>query len=129
MTVTTAESVSTWTRIAAEAAWSKGGEETVVLQVGEILAITEAFVITTGGNRRQVAAIIDEVEARLKSEAGISPLRAEGLKDGEWALLDYGDFVVHVFGTEARAYYSLERLWSDAPRLDFAPPVPAAPAV
>lgn len=113
------EDVRDCARIAAAAAWSKGGEDTVILEVGQILAITDAFVITGGRNSRQVAAIVEEIEARLKAECGRSPLRSEGVREGEWALIDYGDFVVHVFGPEARAYYDLERLWSDAPKVDW----------
>jgi ribosome-associated protein len=105
--------------MAARAAASKGGEDTIVLEVGRVLAITESFVITSGRNRRQVAAIAEEVEARLKAGAGIGPLRTEGLQQGEWVLLDYGDFVVHAFLDETRHYYDLERLWSDAPRIEW----------
>lgn len=128
MSINRTDSVREWARVAAEAAQAKGGENTVVLEVGDILAITDAFVITSGTNRRMVAAIVDEVEARLKTECDRSPLRAEGLKDGAWALLDYGDFVVHVFSEEARAYYDLERLWADAPRLDLVTASPPASA-
>jgi len=114
---TTAEQVRDWARIAARAASAKGGEETVILEVGGILAITDAFVITSGRNSRQVKTIAEEVEERLKVEGGISPLRVEGLGDAQWILLDYGDLVVHVFLDETREFYDLERLWSDAPRV------------
>jgi len=115
--ITTAEQVRQWARTAARAAWAKGGEETVVIEVGAVLAITDAFVITSGRNTRQVKTIAEEVEARLKADGGIAPLRVEGLGDSQWVLLDYGDLVVHVFLDETRAYYDLERLWSDAPRI------------
>jgi ribosome-associated protein len=108
-----------WARAAARAAAAKGGQDTVILEVAEVLAITDAFVITDGRNRRQVLTIAEEVEARLKAEAGISPLRVEGLQEGQWVLLDYGDIVVHVFLDEIRRFYELERLWSDAPRLEW----------
>ena len=114
---TTSDQVRRWARTAASAASAKGGEDTVILEVGEVLAITDAFVITSGRNSRQVRTIAEEVEARLKADGGVSPLRVEGLADTQWVLLDYGDLVVHVFLDETRDYYDLERLWSDAPRL------------
>lgn len=99
---------------AARAADAKGGRDTVVLDVGEVLAITGYFVITSAPNTRQVDTIAQEVEARV-GEGGPRPLRVEGLDDLRWVLLDYGDFVVHVFLDETRRYYDLERLWSDVP--------------
>ena len=114
---TTRDQVCQWARTAAGAASAKGGEDTVILEVGDVLAITDAFVITSGRNSRQVKTIAEEVETRLKADGGITPLRVEGLGDTQWVLLDYGDLVVHVFLDETRAYYDLERLWSDAPRL------------
>ncbi len=114
---TTSDQVRRWARTAASAASAKGGEDTIIIEVGEVLAITDAFVITAGRNTRQVKTIAEEVEARLKADGGISPLRVEGLGDSQWVLLDYGDLVVHVFLDETREYYDLERLWSDAPRL------------
>ena len=119
MTITDIDQVREWARSAARAAASKGGEDTIVLEVGKILAITDAFVITSGRNHRQVAAIAEEVEVQLKASAGISPLRTEGLQQAEWVLLDYGDFVLHAFLDETRTYYDLERLWSDAPRIEW----------
>ena len=114
---TTADQVREWARTAARAASAKGGEDTVIIEVGLVLAITDAFVITSGRNTRQVKTIADEVEARLKVDGGIKPLRVEGLGDGQWVLIDYGDLVIHVFLDETRAFYDLERLWSDAPRV------------
>ena len=116
---TTRDQVRQWARTAAGAASAKGGEDTVILEVGDVLAITDAFVITSGRNSRQVKTIAEEVETRLKADGGITPLRVEGLGDTQWVLLDYGDLVVHVFLDETRAYYDLERLWSDAPRLEW----------
>jgi ribosome-associated protein len=116
---TTRDQVRQWARTAARAAWAKGGDDTVVIEVGEVLAITDAFVITSGRNTRQVKTIAEEVEARLKDEGGIRPLRIEGLGDSQWILLDYGDLVVHVFLDETREYYDLERLWADAPRVSW----------
>ena len=114
---TTADQVRQWARSAARAASAKGGEDTVVIEVGAVLAITDAFVITSGRNTRQVKTIAEEVEATLKAEGGISPLRVEGVGDSHWVLLDYGDLVIHVFLDETREFYDLERLWSDAPRV------------
>ena len=114
---TTADQVREWARTAARAASAKGGEDTVIIEVGSVLAITDAFVITSGRNGRQVKTIAEEVEARLKVDGGIKPMRVEGLGDSQWILLDYGDLVVHVFLDETREYYDLERLWSDAPRV------------
>jgi ribosome-associated protein len=114
---TTADQVREWARIAARAASAKGGEDTVIIEVGLILAITDAFVITSGRNTRQVKTIAEEVEAKLKAEGEIKPLRIEGLSDSQWVLLDYGDLVIHVFLDETREFYDLERLWADAPRV------------
>jgi ribosome-associated protein len=119
VTITGIDQVRDWARMAARAASSKGGEDTMVLEVGTILAITDAFVITSGRNHRQVDAIAEEVEAQLGRDAGIKPLRTEGRDQDEWVLLDYGDFVVHVFLDETRRYFDLERLWSDAPRVEW----------
>ena len=103
--------------LAARAADSKLGDQTVILSVGDALGITEAFVITSGGNARQVRTIADEVELQLKKAEGRAPIRIEGLDDARWVLMDYGDFLVHVFVDEAREYYDLEHLWADAPRV------------
>lgn len=109
-----------WVRAAAVAADAKGGTDTVALEVGDVLAITECFVITSAPNTRLVRTIAEEVERRVAEVAGRRPLRVEGLDDLRWVLLDYGAFVVHVFGDEARRYYELERLWADVPRLEWA---------
>jgi ribosome-associated protein len=103
--------------VAARAAADKKGESTVILEMGPLLAVTDAFVITSGGNPRQVRTIADEVEDQVKAAGAGGPVRVEGLDDARWILLDYGDVVVHVFLEEARRYYDLERLWADAPRL------------
>ena len=106
-------------RIAARAADEKTATDTVVLEVGEVLGIAEAFVITSAGNERLVRTIAEEVERQVKEAGGPGPLRVEGMSDARWVLMDYGDIVVHVFLEEARRYYDLERLWSDAPRFDW----------
>jgi ribosome-associated protein len=90
-----------------------------VLEVAAVLGITDAFVITSGTNRRQVATIADTVEEAVKQAGGPGPLRIEGRAEAQWVLLDFGDFVVHVFHDEVRRYYDLERLWGDAPRWEW----------
>jgi ribosome-associated protein len=87
-----------------------------VLEVRDLIVITDYFVIASGTSDRQVRTIADEVE-RVLAERGSKAIRREGRSDGRWILLDFGDLVVHVFATEEREYYELERLWADAPRL------------
>ena len=116
--------VEQWAVAAARAAAAKTDEDTLVLDVGDVLAITSYFVITGGRNPRQVRTVAEEVEAQVVAAGGPKPLRVEGLDTSRWVLLDYGDFVVHVLVDEARDYYELERLWSDVPRVDWS----AAPA-
>ena len=99
---------------AAQVAEDKLGSDTVVLDMRELLAVTDAFVITAGRNTRQVRTIVEEVERELKQSSGRAPWAIEGLRDLTWVLMDYGDFLVHVFLDEAREYYDLERLWGDA---------------
>jgi ribosome-associated protein len=108
-----------WSTLAALAASAKSGGDTVVLAVGPLLLITDAFVITHGTNARQVRTIAEEVEEKVKQAGGPSPLRIEGLDDARWVLMDYGEFVVHVFLEEVRRFYDLERLWADAERWDW----------
>jgi ribosome-associated protein len=105
--------------LAARAAAAKSSTDTVVLEVGDIIGITEYFVITSGNNIRQVRTIAEEIERKLKQAGGPGPIQVEGLSDASWVLLDYGDFVVHVFLLETRAYYDLDRLWADAPRIEW----------
>ena len=93
--------------------------------MGELLGLTDAFVITNGRNTRQVKTIVDEVERQVKLACGRSPVRVEGLDDARWVLMDYGDFLVHVFLDEAREFYDLEHLWADAPRVPWAAAAPA----
>ena len=89
----------------------------MVLDVGDVLSIVEHFVITSAPNTRQVRTIAEEVEEKMKLAGLGAPIRTEGLGDLTWALLDYGDIVVHVFLDETRAFYDLERLWGDVGRL------------
>jgi len=109
--------VPTAAAAAARAADAKSGEDTVILAMGSLISVTDAFVITSGRNSRQVRTIVDEVERRVKEDHGVRPIRVEGRSDAYWVLMDYGDFVVHVFLDEARQFYDLEHLWSDAPRV------------
>jgi ribosome-associated protein len=108
--------------IAARAAADKLGTDILVLEVGEIISITEVFVIVSANNTRQVRTIVEEIELAIKvlgDDDDEGPRSVEGLQDASWVLMDYGDFIVHVFLAETRSYYDLERLWADAPRLDW----------
>lgn len=106
-----------WVRMAVEAADDKLGQRTEAFFVGEVLGITDWFVVTSGANPRQVRAIVENVEEELTRAGGPKPVRVEGLDGLTWVLMDYGFFVVHVFDEESRSFYELERLWSDVPRL------------
>ena len=111
--------------VAAIAADAKGGEDLVALDVSEPLPLVDIFLLVTGRNERNVAAIADEVEAKLL-EAGHKRLRREGREESRWILLDFGDLVVHVFHEQERVYYGLERLWKDCPVVPLDIPAPAA---
>ena len=101
---------------AARAGSDKRGEQIVAFDVSEQLAITDAFLLVTATNERQVGAIVDAVEDALR-EIGSKPIRREGQRDGRWVLLDYGEIVVHVQHEEERQFYALERLWRDCPAI------------
>ncbi|HEX7521659.1 MAG TPA: ribosome silencing factor [Acidimicrobiia bacterium] len=107
---------------AAVAADAKNAHDTVVLDVGDIIGITDLFVLTSATNTRQVRTVVDEIEHVLKRDAQIAPGSVEGLDDASWVLLDYGDVIVHVFLTDTRAFYDLDKLWADAPRVDWTRP-------
>ncbi|MGH3385925.1 MAG: ribosome silencing factor [Nocardioidaceae bacterium] len=102
---------------AAQAASDKLAEDIIAFDVSEQLVITDAFLLCSAPNDRQVKAIVDEIEERLR-EYGEKPLRREGQRDGRWVLIDYADVVVHVQRQEERTFYALERLWSDCPVID-----------
>jgi ribosome-associated protein len=102
--------------VAAEAAAEKLADDIVAIDVSDQLVITDVFVLCSAPNDRQVRAVVDEVEERLR-RAGAKPVRREGERAGRWVLLDYVDIVVHVQHGEERTYYSLERLWKDCPAL------------
>lgn len=106
--------------IAARAADEKKATDIMVQEVKDLISVTDYFVIATAANSRQVESIIDEIEEQERKLAGVKPLHREGTADGLWALLDYGEFVVHVFQPETREYYRLEALWNDAPIIDLA---------
>lgn len=111
-----------WVVLAARAAEAKTDEPTVVLDVGDVLAITNWFVITSGRNARQVRTIAEGIERAVSEAGGPRPQRVEGLDTLQWVLLDYGAFVAHVFVQESRRFYDLERLWGDVPRVAWQEP-------
>ena len=103
-------------RDAAEAASDKLADNIIAFDVSDQLIITDAFVLCSAPNDRQVRSIVDAVEERLRA-SGAKPVRREGERDGRWVLLDYGEIVVHVQHEEERLYYSLERIWRDCPMI------------
>ncbi|WP_033340071.1 ribosome silencing factor [Catenuloplanes japonicus] len=105
---------------AAQAAADKKAEDVVVIDVGDQLPITDAFVIASAPNERQVLAIVDAIEDELlKLPEKAKPVRKEGERSGRWVLLDYNDIIVHVQHSEEREFYSLDRLWKDCPIVPF----------
>lgn len=102
------------------AAEDKQAHDTVAFLVGEVLGITDWFLITSASNTRQVRAIVENIEEQLTLAGGPKPRQIEGLDTLDWVLMDFGSFVVHVFADETRAFYDLERLWRDVPRLEAA---------
>lgn len=104
--------------IAAQAAADKKATDILLVDVSDRLAITDVFVIVTGGNERQVGAIVDEIEEKMRA-AGSRPPRREGQRDGRWVLLDFVDIIVHVQHPEERVFYALDRLWKDCPVIEF----------
>ncbi|MBQ9691511.1 MAG: ribosome silencing factor [Eggerthellaceae bacterium] len=105
--------------IAARAADDKKAADIVIQDVQELVGVTDYFLIVTGQNNRQVAAIIDAIEQEELKQAGVKPFGREGAQEGFWALLDFGDFVVHAFQPEGRDYYRLEEVWNDAKVIPF----------
>jgi ribosome-associated protein len=106
--------------VAARAASDKLAEDILAFDVSDQLVITDAFLICSAGNERQVRSIVEEIEDKLR-EAGAKPVRREGEREGRWVLLDFVEIVVHVQHTEERTFYALERLWRDCPVI----PLPA----
>ena len=112
-------------RLALHAAGEKKAHDLVVLDLREVASFTDYFVIASGTNVRQVQAVADEVQEQLRKQLGVKPARVEGYSSAEWVLLDYGDFIFHVFEEKSRRFYDLERLWRDAARVPLPPDVAA----
>jgi ribosome-associated protein len=112
-------------RIAAEAAADKLANGIIAYDVSDQLIITDAFVLCSARNDRQVRSIVEEIEERMR-RAGAKPVRREGEREGRWVLLDYADLIVHVQQAEEREYYALERLWKDCPQIALPEPVRGA---
>jgi len=105
-------------QLAIRCAAEKKAVAMIGLDLREIASFTEFFVIASGTNQRQVQAIADEINEQLKKQLSRRPVRIEGYSSGEWVLLDYGDFIMHIFDKDARDFYDLERLWRDATRVE-----------
>ena len=110
-------SIESRVRVAVAAALDKKAFDLDVLSVGQLTSIADYFVLASASNERQAAAIADAIEEQLKKELGVRPLLVEGTTPGRWILLDYGDFIVHIFTEDVRRFYGLERLWGDAPNV------------
>jgi ribosome-associated protein len=115
--VTATERAVELIRIAATAAAEKLATDIIAYDVSEQLVITDAFLLCSAANDRQVRSVIDEIEDKL-ARAGAKPVRREGEREGRWVLLDYLDVVIHVQNAEERVYYALERLWKDCPSIE-----------
>src|SRR5438132_3857729 len=105
-------------KLAIKCASDKKAFDMVALDLRDIASFTEFFIIATGANQRQVQAIADEINVQLKKQLSTRPIRIEGYNSADWVLLDYGDFVVHIFNGESREFYDLARLWRDARRVE-----------
>ncbi|MDR8020460.1 ribosome silencing factor [Nesterenkonia aerolata] len=116
--MTVPEPVLAELRTAAAAAQDKLATEIVGLDVGERVGITDAFLLCSAPSERQISAVVDEIEDRLKQEHGSAPLRREGRDSGTWVLLDYGHMVIHVQHEQERVLYGLDRLYAEVPKLD-----------
>lgn len=128
-TVSTTDDIHHFVIVAARAADDKKADDVIILDVGETLSITDAFLIASAGNTRLVATIAEAIEAAVKAAGGPGPIATEGLEEANWVLLDFGGFVVHVFLDETRRYYDLERLWADAPKIEWRDPASGALAI
>jgi ribosome-associated protein len=105
-------------KLAIASASEKKAFDAVALDLREVTSFAEFFVIVSGSNQRQVQAISDEINEQLKKQLQVRPIRIEGYNSAEWILLDYGDFIVHIFEQKAREFYDLERLWRDAKKVE-----------
>lgn len=110
-------SIESRVRLAVAAALDKKATNLDVLAVGALTSIADYFILSSATNERQAQAIADSVVDRLKEEMGVRPLLVEGATPGRWVLIDFGDFIVHIFTEEVRRFYGLERLWGDAPNV------------
>jgi ribosome-associated protein len=106
-------------KIAAQAADQKQATDVTVLDVGEILAITDLFVVASAGNKRQVRTISDAITDEVRTQTGRSPLSSEGVTEQQWILIDYGSVVIHIFDDESRRFYEIERLYRDVPAVSW----------
>ena len=106
-------------RVIAGIADAEHGSNVIVLEVGDVLGVTEYFVIVSASNRRLVHTLVEEIEVQTRQQIGRSPLRSEGVRENQWVLVDYGDVVVHVFLAEIRDFYEIERLYTDVPKIDW----------
>lgn len=111
------DSIESRVRLAVAAALDKKATDLDVLSVGDLTSIADYFILCSAGNERQAQAIADSVVERLKEEMNVRPLLVEGTTPGRWVLLDFGDFIVHIFTEDVRRFYGLERLWGDAPNV------------
>jgi ribosome-associated protein len=116
-----AQALDEHVRLALHAASEKKAHDLVVLDLREVASFTDFFAIASGTNVRQVQAIADAVQEQLRKQLGVKPARVEGYNSAEWVLLDYGDFIFHVFEEKSRRFYDLERLWRDAVRVTLPP--------
>lgn len=110
-------SIEARVRLAVTAALDKKATNLDVLAVAELTSIADYFVLCSAGSERQAQAVADNIVDRLKQEMGVKPLLVEGTTPGRWVLIDFGDFIVHIFTEEVRRFYGLERLWGDAPNV------------
>ncbi|NOX21855.1 MAG: ribosome silencing factor [Actinobacteria bacterium] len=108
-------------QVAAAAVLNKKGLDVAMLDMSELMPVTDMFLVATGTSSRHVKTLAGEIELQLKDRLDYHPVRREGLDAARWVLLDYGDIVIHIFDEETRAYYNLERLWADAPIIEVEP--------
>lgn len=108
----------------ARAADDAHASDIIIFHVGDVLGVTEYFVVAGASNRRLVNAIVEDVEEAMKEQLARAPIRVEGVREQQWVLVDYGDVIVHVFLEEIREFYEIERLYTDVPKVDWAPDTP-----
>ncbi|HVR40096.1 MAG TPA: ribosome silencing factor [Thermoanaerobaculia bacterium] len=111
------DSIESRVKLAVSAALDKKAFELDVLAVAKLTSIADYFILSSAGNERQAQAIADNILGRLRDEMHVKPLLVEGTTPGRWILLDFGDFIVHIFTEDCRRFYGLERLWGDAPNV------------